>query len=329
MSAKSGMIRTAVVTGASSGIGQATALAFAEAGWALVLAARGEADLERVADECRGAGARVLAVPTDVTEATAVAALAEAALSFTGQIDLWFANVGVGVVGKFLEVPIETHQQVIAANLIGHMNEAYAALPIFLRQKRGTFVNMISVGGFSAAPYATSYSASKFGLRGFSEALRAEVAGHRHVHVCDVYPSFVDTPAIGHAGNYTGAKLSAPPPLLDARRVATAVVRLADHPRASTLIGAPTWAARLTHTFAPNLNARAIGALFDSYFARAEPAHNTNGNVLTPPGDGARIDGGLRSPAPVRALRFAAAAAVGLLAIGAGGLAVARQRASS
>lgn len=318
--------RTVVITGASSGIGQATAEAFAARGWKLVIAARSREDLETVATRCRDAGAQVLVVPTDVVDSGAVRALAEAARDFGGGIDLWFSNVGVGTVGKFVDVPIDTHEQIIRANLIGHMNDAHAVLPIFIAQGRGVFVNMISVGGFSAAPYAVAYSASKFGLRGFSEALRAELAAYSDIHVCDVYPSFVDTPAIRHAGNYTGKELTAPPPLLDPRRVAAAVVGLADRPRNSVLLGAPTWAARLTHFLAPALNARAIGVVFDRYFASADPAPATEGNVPQPPADGARIDGGLRYPPAKRAAGFAAAG-IGVLAIAGTALfAVSRRR---
>ncbi|MEC7933143.1 MAG: SDR family oxidoreductase [Pseudomonadota bacterium] len=293
--------RTAVITGGSSGIGQATAQAFAAQGWNLVLAARSESDLETVAAECREAGAEVLVVPTDVGDAAAVQALAARAQAFGGGIDLWFSNVGVGAVGKFLDVPIATHEQIIRSNLIGHMNDAHAVLPLFIAQGHGVFVNMISLGGFAAAPFAVAYSASKFGLKGFSEALRAELADYPDIHLCDVYPSFVDTPALRHAGNYTGKALSAPPPLLDARLVAKAVVALADRPRDSVILGSPSWAARLGHFLSPSLSARGAKAAFERYFAQADPVAVTDGNVLAPPGDGARIDGGLRSPQAQRA----------------------------
>jgi short-subunit dehydrogenase len=130
-----------------------------------------------------------------------------------------------------------SHDQIVRSNLIGHMNDAHVALPIFIEQGHGVFVNMISLGGFAAAPFAAAYSASKFGLKGFSQALRAELADYPGVHICDVYPSFVDTPAVRHAGNYTDKALSAPPPLLDPRTVAAAVVFLADHPRSSVILG--------------------------------------------------------------------------------------------
>ncbi|WP_152524769.1 SDR family oxidoreductase [Novosphingobium lindaniclasticum] len=292
--------RTAVITGASSGIGQATAEAFETDSWNLVLAARRREDLETVAAHCRDAGAQVLAVPADVGDAEAVRKLAKIACEFADPIDPWFSNVGVGAVGKFLDVPMATHDQIVRSNLIGHMNDAHAALPIFIEQGHGVFVNMISLGGFAAAPFAAAYSASKFRLKGFSEALRAELADYPDVHICDVYPSFVDTPAILHAGNYTGKALSAPPPLLDPRTVAAAVVRLADHPRSAVILGSPSWASRLSHFIAPSLNARGIKGASERYFAQAEPAPITNGNVLTPPDDGVRIGGGLRSPSQRR-----------------------------
>src|ERR1700712_737953 len=157
-----------VITGASSGIGQATAELFARRGAKLVLAARNREALEEVAGRCRAAGGEAIAVPTDVTDVDAVRALADRAFTELGAIDVWLSNVGLGAIGLFQDTPIEAHEQVIRTNLIGHMNDAHAVLPIFLKQDSGTFINMISLGGFAAAPFATAYSASKFGLRGFS-----------------------------------------------------------------------------------------------------------------------------------------------------------------
>ncbi len=288
--------RTAVITGASSGIGRATAEAFARCGWRLVLAARDVEALEAFARDLRATGAAVQAVPVDVGDHAAVLALAEAAQAFGGRIDLWFANVGIGAVGRFEEVPIAAHEQVLRSNLIGHLYEAHAVLPIFLRQGQGVFVNMISMIGFAGAPLAAAYSASKFGLKGLSEALRAEMAPHPRIHICDVYPALVDTPALEHAGNYTGKAIHPPAPLLDPRRVAEAVVRLADHPRPTTLVGAQNWAARIGHALAPTLSLKLIDRWFESYFAEARPAAVTSGNLFHPPGDRPRVDGGFRKP---------------------------------
>ena len=102
-----------VLTGASSGIGRATALAFARNRARLAIAARGAEALATVADECRALGAEVLVVPTDVTDASAVQALADAAIARFGHVDVWVNNVGVGVVGLFDRTPMEAHRRVI------------------------------------------------------------------------------------------------------------------------------------------------------------------------------------------------------------------------
>ncbi len=286
---------TVVITGASSGIGEATAEAFAQAGSRVVLAARDPNALEAVAEKCRSLGGAAHVVPTDVTDAQAVRALAAEARSLRGRIDVWLSNVGVGAVGRFHETPMSAHEQVIRANLVGHMNDAHAVLPIFLEQGYGTFINMISLGGFVATPFAAAYSASKFGLRGFSEALRAELAGHSGIHVCDVYPTFVDTPAIRHSANYIGRALSAPPPVYDPRRVAAAVVSLANHPRPKVIVGAPTHLVRFAHLVAPDATARLMARLMEAYFRWAPAARATDGNLFSPPAEAGGIEGNLRS----------------------------------
>lgn len=286
---------SAVITGASSGIGLAVAEALARPGTTLVLAARNADALNAIATRCLDAGARVMAIPTDVTDAAAVQKLAEQARLFTGTVDMWVSNAGVGAVGRFQDVPIRAHEQVVRVNLLGHMNDAHAVLPIFLAQGFGTFVNVISVGGFCAAPYAAAYSASKFGLRGFSEALRGEVSAYPHIHVCDVYPGFVDTPGISHGANYTGRRLSAPPPLLETGRVAAAIVNLLAHPRDTVMIGSGAWGGRIAHMLAPAMTARIMNRLLTRYFASADAAAVTDGNLFAPAADEGHIDGGLRS----------------------------------
>jgi short-subunit dehydrogenase len=307
-----------VITGASSGIGAATALAFAQGGAQLMLGARGEAGLEDVARRSREAGASAQVRVVDVTDAAAVAAFAAEALDVLGGIDLWFSCVGVGVVGKYADVPIADHTRVVETNLISHMNDAHAVLPIFLAQDHGIWVNMISVGGFVATPYAAAYSASKFGLRGLSEALRGELSKKPRIHVCDVYPTFVDTPGIDHAGNYTGAKLSLPPGSLAPETVAKAVVRLADRPRNTTVLGAPAIALKLSQFAVPNLGAAIMNGFMDVWSDRADPGEDTTGTLFTPPAKPSGADGGRRHPERRRRAAVAAGAtAAAGLAIGA------------
>ncbi len=303
--------RVVVLTGASSGIGHATALAFARDA-DLVLAARGKDGLDAVALACRRLGAGVEVVPTDVADAAAVQALGAAAIRRFGRIDVWINNVGIGVVGAFDRVPLEAHRRVVDANLIGHMNGAHVAIGHFRGRGRGTLINMISVAGFAAAPYAAAYCATKFALRGFSEALRAELSALPDIHVCEVYPTFVDTPAMAHGANHTGRSLKPPPPLLDPREVADVVVSLAARPRASVTVGSVAAPARIAHAVAPDLVGRVSRWVMDLAFARADAVPVTDGNLYTP-SVGHAIDGGYRRPAARRAGVLGLVAAAGAL----------------
>lgn len=306
-----------VITGASSGIGAATALAFAREGATLMLAARGQAGLESIARSCRGEGGAAEVRVLDTTDAAAVAAFAAEARDHLGGIDLWFSCVGVGVVGKYQDVPIADHARIIDVNLVSHMNDAHAVLPIFLAQDHGTWVNMISVGGFVATPYAAAYSASKFGLRGFSEALRGELSKKPRIHICDVYPTFVDTPGIDHAGNYTGARLSLPPGALAPETVAKAVVRLARHPRNTVAVGAPAVALKLGQFAVPNLSAAVMNGFMDVWSRKADPGEDTRGAIFDTPDDASGVDGGRRRPDLRRKSGLAAGATVlGAAALG-------------
>jgi short-subunit dehydrogenase len=286
----------AVIMGASSGIGAATALAFAREGAHLVLGARGKEGLEDIADRCRQAGGSVETLVVDAIDADAVAAFARRARAILGEIDLWFSNVGAGVVGKFTEVPMSDHRRIVETNLLTHMNDAHAVLPIFLEQDHGIWVNMISAGGFVASPYA-AYAASKYGLRGFSEALRAEVGKRPRIHVCDVYPTFVDTPGLRHAGNYTGARLAVPPGALKPEKVAAAVVELARRPRDTTALGAPATLLRLGNLAAPNLLASGMNRFMQAWAKRADPAPDTRGTLYEPPSEPSGIRSGQRGSA--------------------------------
>ena len=128
---------TVVITGASSGIGRAAALAFAREGANLALIARRSNALQELAAECAAKGVRAIALPVDVTDADAVRRAAETASRRSGRIDVWINNAGVGAVGRFTDTPVEAHDQVVLTNLIGYIHGAHAVLPYFQRQPTG------------------------------------------------------------------------------------------------------------------------------------------------------------------------------------------------
>src|SRR5438309_7620969 len=157
--------KVVVITGASSGVGRAMALAFARKGATLVLSARREQPLADLVEDCAAFGSKAIYVTADVTQANDMRQLAKLAFEFRGHIDIWVNNAGVLAAGAFDETPVEVHNRVIQTNLIGYLNGAHAVLSYFKEQGRGILINNISVGGWTPTPYAVGYSASKFGLR--------------------------------------------------------------------------------------------------------------------------------------------------------------------
>jgi short-subunit dehydrogenase len=284
--------KTVVITGASSGVGRAAAIEFARHGAKLVLAARNQEVLDEVEAICREMGALALAVKTDVTDAAAVKTLAATAVEFGGSIDVWINNAGVLAAGEFTETPIEIHDQVIRINLMGYIHGAHAVIPYFKNQQYGVLINNISVGGWFPVPYGVGYSASKFGLRGYSEALRGELRQYENIHVCDFFPAFLDTPGIQHAANYSGKVLRPAPPVYDPQKVARAMVAAAERPRKSVVIGSVAQFLRLAHFLVPAITRSVTEKVVNKYLQKADEAPETSGNLFAPASYGTSIHGG-------------------------------------
>ncbi len=312
-----------VVTGASSGIGRATALAFATRGSAVVLAARRQPALNEVARECESAGGQALAVPTDVSDFKAVDELARRAVQRFGRLDVWVNDAAVTLFAPFLEAPLEDIRRVLEVNVIGYVHGAKAALPYMKEQGAGVLVNVSSVVGVVPQPYTHAYSMSKAAVKVLSESLRQELmlegSRSRKIKVASVLPPTIDTPFFNHTANYTGREVKAMPPVYTPERVARTIVNLVRVPRREVVVGPMGRNLVLQAKLAPGLAGRAMAVQVDkARLSRTKPAPASEGNpYVQAPGTGS-LDGewnGRRRTAVRRTLSAAAAVGGTVLAV--------------
>ncbi|MEU8377686.1 SDR family oxidoreductase [Streptosporangium sp. NPDC048865] len=312
--------RVVVVTGASSGIGRATALAFAAEGASVALAARREGALKEVAAECERAGGRALVVPTDVTDEQAVRELARMTAERFGRVDVWVNCAAVTVFGPFSEVPLDDIRRVLDVNVMGYVHGARAALPYLRAQGRGVLVNVSSVVGVVAQPYTHAYGMSKFAVRALGAGLRQELAleGARGIKVCTVMPATVDTPLFDHAANYTGRRPVAMPPVYTPQRIARAIVKVVRSPRREIVVSPAGRALVRQSRMFPGRTERMMATQVDrTHLSRKKGAPPSSGNLYEPaPGRGSR-DGGWHGRRRTAMRRIATTAALAGVVVGA------------
>jgi NADP-dependent 3-hydroxy acid dehydrogenase YdfG len=189
--------RVAAVTGASSGIGEATVRALAEAGAAVALGARRTDRLEAIAKDLSG---RSLVREVDVSDEEQARGFVQAAHDELGGLHILVNNAGVMLLGPVGGADTEEWRKMVAVNLLGLLYATHAALPLIRQSGGGDIVNLSSVAGRRAEPGAAVYNMTKFGVHAFSEALRQE-ALHERIRVTTVAPGFVDTELQGHNRN--------------------------------------------------------------------------------------------------------------------------------
>lgn len=289
---------TYVVTGASSGIGRGTALKLGALGANVVLAARRTDMLEEIARNIESTGGRALVVTTDVSEPLEMEKLAQATVSHFGKIDVWINNAGVGVIGRFEEIPLQDHARVIDVNLKGVIYGSHVALRQFRIQGQGTLVNVGSLQSEIPLAYQASYSASKAGVLSLGRALNEEIrlAGlSESVSVATVLPWATDTPFFNHAANYSGGT----PRMIamdDPQKVVDAIVWVSLYPYEELPVGWKASGAYAAHKIAPDISESIAASISHKVQMKdAPPAPPTSGNLHQPVYGSGLIEGDVRN----------------------------------
>ncbi|GGR89804.1 short-chain dehydrogenase [Streptomyces aureoverticillatus] len=278
------MPQTVVITGASAGVGRATARLYARRGADVVLIARGRAGLRAAADEVGSLGGRALVQVADTADARQVEAAADAGEKAFGPIDVWVNCAFVGVFAPFDEVTAEEYQRVTDVSYLGFVNGTRSALKRMAPRDRGTIVQVGSALGERAIPLQSAYCGAKHAVNGFTSALRTELL-HRgsNVRVTVVQLPALNTPQFSWVRTRLPRHARPVPPIYQPEVAARGIVYAADHPRRKQYyVGASTvatiWANRLAPAFLDRYLARTG---FDSQQADRRPPPG-RGNLFEP-----------------------------------------------
>jgi short-subunit dehydrogenase len=266
--------QTMVITGASSGIGLVTARMAAKRGARLVLAARSEDALARLAQELTGSGTQVAHVAADVGLEEDVRRVAETAVSRFGGFDTWVNNAGISIYGPLLRVPMEDQRRLFETNFWGTVYGSLVAAE-HLRRRGGAIINIGSTLSDRALPMQGMYSASKHAVKGFTDALRMELeADGLPVSVTLVKPGAIDTPYSKHAKNYLEREPTNPPPVYAPEAVAEAILHCAERPERDVYVGGGGKMIAMGGHWAPRLVDRLMESFMISLQKTGEPARD-------------------------------------------------------
>lgn len=232
--------KVVLITGASSGFGEDAAKLFAKEGASVVLAARRIERMQAEVARIHAQGGEAMATPVDVVNRADIENMVKSVLENYGRVDILFNNAGFGRL-DWLEnlTPERDIETQIAVNLTGLIEVTRAVLPFMIAQGSGHIINMSSVAGWLAAPMYTVYAATKFGVRGFTDALRREASAYG-IHVSGIYPGPAATEFSQHTGQGDLKKFQAPSwTTMTSEYVARQVVEVAKRPRRRHII--PWW----------------------------------------------------------------------------------------
>ena len=303
--------KTVVITGGSSGVGLATVEAFALEGANIVIAARGQEALDKAIHLCKELGANAIAVSTDVSKNEDVERLLRIAVDIFGRIDVWVNNAGVMASGKFEDIPMEIHEQVIKTNLFGYMHGAYNVLPLFKEQKEGILINNISIAGFMPAPYSAVYSSTKFGIRGMTEGLHGEISEYPNIHIANIFPQIQRSTGNSHSAKFSGLDFKVPPFASDPKKTAKKIVQLAKKPQKELFPDLISKTLVTLYQIFPSLiiNTATTGMRI---MMDLKNAPSDSGNVLKPSSEPHQIYGETSLPVPGKKAKLAIVAGLGL-----------------
>ena len=277
----SGAPETVLVTGASSGIGRATALELAGRGAQLVLLARGREALEAAATEVRAAGAaEVLVEPADVTDEDAFRAVVDAAVARFGRIDSVVHAAQVMAYGTIEELPREVFEAVVDTAVHGTAVVARVVLPVFRKQEAGHLLVVNSLLGSVATPLMGSYVVAKWGQLGLVLVLQQEVRDVPGIKVSAVQPGGVDTPIYYQAASWIGSTGRPPPPVYRPQRVARTVLATLDRPRRVVQAGFMNPVIKAGFTLFPGVYDFLVGPLMQRLAIANDDVPPTEGNVF-------------------------------------------------